>query len=83
MKMPCCDKYWACIDCHSELADHAAERRPLDDPAPAAMCGLCGHEMSARQYLTCNDRCPGCGHAFNPGCHLHRHLYFSGTDVHC
>ena len=76
MKMACCDVYWACIDCHAELAGHAAVRRPLGDPSPAAMCGACGHEMAAADYLACGDRCRVCGHAFNPGCRLHRHLYF-------
>lgn len=76
MKLACCERYWACIDCHEALADHPAQRRPIDDPSPAAMCGVCGHEMSATVYLGCNDACPACGHAFNPGCRLHRHVYF-------
>ena len=76
LKMPCCDQYWACIDCHRERAGHDAKRRDPDDPNPAAMCGVCGHEMTARAYLDCGDRCPACGHGFNPGCRLHRHFYF-------
>ena len=77
IKMLCCGDYWACIDCHRELADHAARTRPADDATPAVLCGACGHEMTARQYLDCGDACPRCGHGFNPGCRLHRHLYFA------
>ena len=76
MRMACCGQWWACIDCHAALADHPAERRPVDDAAPAARCGACGHPMTAAAYLACEDACPHCGHAFNPGCRLHRHLYF-------
>ena len=81
MRMACCGAYWACVDCHDELAGHPVVRRRLDDPSPAAMCGVCGREMSAIEYLGCGDRCPACGHGFNPGCRLHRHLYFDVPPV--
>jgi uncharacterized CHY-type Zn-finger protein len=32
--------------------------------------------MSVYDYLACENRCPVCGSAFNPGCKAHHHLYF-------
>jgi uncharacterized CHY-type Zn-finger protein len=83
LRLPCCGRYYACRACHDALADHEARvwpRADFDQAAaqPAAMCGVCGHEMSAAAYLECADRCPACAAAFNPGCRLHRHLYFEG-----
>ena len=77
IRFPCCDTYWACIDCHRALAGHPETRRSIDDSAPALLCGACGHQMTVRQYLDCNNACPACGHGFNPGCRNHHHLYFS------
>lgn len=76
IKMPCCDRYWACIDCHAELADHPPVRRSVTDPAPAILCGVCNHEMTVGAYLACDDVCPACQAPFNPGCRLHRDCYF-------
>ena len=76
IRMPCCNAYWACSDCHAELAGHPPARRAVNDPAPAVLCGACGHEMTVRQYLDCCYACPRCGSAFNPGCALHHELYF-------
>jgi uncharacterized CHY-type Zn-finger protein len=79
LRLPCCGLYYACRDCHDALADHPARVWPrAEQDAAAAMCGACGAEMSVREYLACDDRCPACGAAFNPGCRLHRHLYFEG-----
>ena len=39
------------------------------------LCGVCGGELTIAEYLT-TDSCTRCGAAFNPGCHLHTHLYF-------
>jgi len=77
LKLHCCRIYYACRDCHDALAGHAAEVWPRAEwDEMAAMCGACGHEMSGSAYQACDDRCPVCGAAFNPGCRLHRHLYF-------
>ena len=76
MFFPCCRRWYACHDCHAALADHPPVRLAADAPA-AARCGACGHTMSAQAYLDAGDRCPACGHPFNPGCRLHRHLYFA------
>jgi len=77
IKMACCGEYWACKDCHEELAGHAigvGERGEWD--ARAVLCGACGVEMTIREYMECGSRCPGCGAGFNPGCRGHWRFYF-------
>jgi uncharacterized CHY-type Zn-finger protein len=79
IKLRCCGAYYACRQCHDELADHTAEVWPVAEwDQPAVLCGVCGGELSVRQYLDCGNLCPACGAAFNPGCRLHYHLYFEG-----
>ena len=79
LKLRCCGAYYACRDCHDALADHPARVWPRSEwGASAVLCGACGSQMSVRQYLACGDRCPACAAPFNPGCKLHRHLYFEG-----
>ena len=77
IKMRCCGAYYACRECHDELAGHAAEVWPIElwDQA-AVLCGACGAEMTIRQYLGCGDECPACRAPFNPACRNHHHLYF-------
>lgn len=82
IKMACCGVYYACKDCHDALAGHEARvwpRARWDETA--VLCGVCGGEMSVRQYLGCADRCPSCGAAFNPGCRHHHHFYFERADT--
>jgi len=80
IKMKCCGVYYACRDCHDALAGHAAEVWPdAEWDQPAVLCGVCGHEMSVRDYLASADRCPDCGAGFNAGCRHHYHLYFAGN----
>src|SRR5579862_1430214 len=77
IKMRCCGVYYACKDCHDALAGHAIEVWPRSEwERPAALCGVCGAEMSIRQYLDCASRCPACKAPFNPGCRSHSHFYF-------
>jgi uncharacterized CHY-type Zn-finger protein len=79
IKMRCCGAYYACHDCHAALAGHPSAVWPrAERDRPAVLCGACETELTVAQYLTCEDRCPACGAAFNPGCRLHRHLYFEG-----
>ena len=79
LRMRCCEEYYACRECHDLLADHPAEVWPRAEwDADAAMCGVCGGLMSVQTYLACDDRCPACAAPFNPGCRLHRGLYFEG-----
>jgi uncharacterized CHY-type Zn-finger protein len=77
IKMKCCGAYYACKECHDALAGHATEVWPRAEWDQAAvLCGICGMELSIRQYLECSNRCPGCGAGFNPGCRDHYRFYF-------
>jgi uncharacterized CHY-type Zn-finger protein len=79
IKMKCCGEYYACHDCHDALAGHPARVWPRAEwDQPAVLCGVCGEQLSVRGYMACENRCPACGAAFNPGCQLHYHLYFEG-----
>lgn len=42
----------------------------------ALLCGVCGTQFKIERYLAGGEACPNCQHPFNPGCKLHRHLYF-------
>lgn len=76
--MACCGEYYACRDCHDALADHPAQVWPAAQwDRPAILCGVCGTELSILAYLACDNRCPACAAAFNPGCAKHKHLYFA------
>lgn len=78
IRMKCCGVYYACRDCHDALTNHLAEVWPEDAwDTRAILCGVCRAELTIRQYLACDDLCPACGAAFNPGCRTHRHLYFA------
>ena len=79
LKMRCCGVYYACRACHDALADHPAQLwARAERETPAVLCGACQAELSIAAYLACDDRCPTCAAPFNPGCKLHRHLYFEG-----
>lgn len=69
-----CGRWWACFQCHRELADHPFGRMPTVG-VKAARCGACGHEMDYAEYSRA-QKCGGCGHPFNPGCSAHAPLYF-------
>ena len=78
IKMRCCRSYYACRECHDELARHPAEVWPVAEwDEPAILCGACGGELTINQYIGCDRRCPACGSGFNPGCVRHKHLYFA------
>jgi uncharacterized CHY-type Zn-finger protein len=82
IKMKCCGVYYACKDCHEALAAHAIAVWPRAEwDMPAVLCGACGTEMTVRQYLGCDNRCPACGAAFNPGCRNHHHFYFETAGI--
>jgi uncharacterized CHY-type Zn-finger protein len=81
IKMKCCGVYYACKDCHAALADHLADYPTEVWPESewdqrAILCGACGVELTIREYMQCESRCPGCGAPFNPGCRKHYHFYF-------
>lgn len=76
----CCPDYWACRRCHDALAGHEAVPAPVDDARrEPALCGVCGRRMPTQEYLG-TESCPACGAGFNPGCRLHRHLYFATPE---
>ena len=78
LRLPCCGVYYACRECHDALAGHPAEVWPAAErEARVALCGACAGELTLAAYLACEDRCPLCAAAFNPGCRKHRHLYFA------
>ena len=77
IRFACCDRYFACYECHAELEDHDATTWPrerFDDPV--VLCGVCRSELSCNEYFGCGYACPRCGAAFNPGCAAHHHVYF-------
>ncbi|MDC0237293.1 CHY zinc finger protein [Gammaproteobacteria bacterium] len=76
----CCERWYACHDCHVAIANHATEvwpRRLWEQQA--ILCGVCGHRLSVHQYLESNSVCPSCTAHFNPGCQLHHHMYFESS----
>jgi uncharacterized CHY-type Zn-finger protein len=81
IKMRCCGAYFACKDCHEALAGHAIAVWPHGEwDEKAVLCGACRMEMTIREYLACESRCPQCGAEFNPGCRNHHHFYFEGEQ---
>lgn len=76
LALPCCGLLHPCRECHDAVADHAAERWPVDAAAElVVLCGACTSLLSIDDYREA-DACPRCAAPFNPGCRLHRHLYF-------
>lgn len=77
LRLPCCRGYWACHDCHRQVADHPAQRWSREEfDALAVRCGACGAELAIAEYLASPEACPRCAASFNPRCKLHHPLYF-------
>lgn len=77
IKFYCCGIYFPCYECHTESGCGNPQVWPLESfNEDAILCGSCGYELSISAYLSCKSKCPKCSAAFNPGCSLHRHLYF-------
>ena len=77
IRMACCGEYYACKDCHEEVANHVTAVWPRAEwDTRAVLCGVCGYEMTIREYLECGNQCPRCEAAFNPGCRNHYDFYF-------
>jgi len=77
IKFACCDTFYPCFTCHSELAGHRSQVwEPEQFDEKAIFCGACGHQLSISEYFLCRSRCPDCGAEFNPGCRAHWNLYF-------
>ncbi|GIT79820.1 hypothetical protein LLS1_14890 [Leifsonia sp. LS1] len=76
IRFACCGEYYPCHLCHAEAADHPARPWPAgSDDERAVLCGVCGAELTVGEYLAVAS-CPACRAPFNPGCTLHRPLYF-------
>ncbi len=81
IRMRCCDRWYACHECHAALAGHPAEQWPRSAwRTRAVLCGVCRHQLTIREYLACGATCPACGAPFNPGCRNHYPLYFVFAD---
>ena len=81
IQLACCDVYYACRECHDELAGHTARAWPAGEfDAHALLCGRCHKTFSIADYLLEPTHCPHCSGAFNPNCRLHHHLYFEVPD---
>lgn len=77
LKFFCCREYYPCHRCHDESAAHPSSPWPVGSLGETAvLCGVCRSELTIGEYYGVSG-CPTCGSAFNPGCALHRHLYFS------
>ncbi|MFC4713294.1 CHY zinc finger protein [Planococcus dechangensis] len=77
IRFHCCGQYFPCFECHQALGCGNASVWPKEQfHEKAILCGACGTELSIREYLDCASSCPHCMAAFNPGCSLHKHLYF-------
>lgn len=78
IRLPCCDSFYPCAECHDAVADHERERWSATSfDAAAVLCGVCGETLTVEAYLDCDHACPHCGAAFNPGCEAHHDRYFS------
>ncbi len=77
IKFKCCAAFYACIQCHDETAGHAPVVWGLNErQTEAILCGNCHSTLRIADYLACNNTCPVCRAAFNPGCAKHYSLYF-------
>ncbi|EGA88880.1 Zinc finger domain containing protein [Planococcus donghaensis MPA1U2] len=77
IKFFCCQEYFPCFECHEARGCGEPRVWPTDRfDEKAILCGTCGHELTVTEYLTCSSTCPSCSSSFNPGCSLHKHLYF-------
>nr|WP_041072673.1 CHY zinc finger protein [Bacillus sp. OxB-1] len=78
IKFHCCGIYYPCYECHQEIGCGQPDVWPKERFGDRAiLCGACGHELTIAEYLECKSECPQCSAPFNPGCKLHRHLYFA------
>jgi uncharacterized CHY-type Zn-finger protein len=82
LRFACCEAYYPCFRCHEATADHEAiadhevSRLSVDSSASAVLCGVCGAELTPREFVAGEHRCPDCDAAFNPGCADHYDQYF-------
>jgi uncharacterized CHY-type Zn-finger protein len=81
IKMACCSVYYACKDCHEALAGHKIEVWPRSEwDTCAVLCGVCGYQLTIREYMDSGYLCPRCRAGFNPGCRNHYQFYFEPEE---
>jgi uncharacterized CHY-type Zn-finger protein len=80
LRFACCEAYYPCFRCHEEAVDHDAERLPVMAPEPAALCGACGAELTAAEFMQGDHECPDCDTSFNSGCADHYDRYFDFSE---
>lgn len=81
IKFKCCEKWFPCYECHSEIANHSPALWPKNEfDSPAILCGACGYQLTINEYFSCDSTCPKCERGFNPGCANHYHLYFGTKE---
>ncbi|WP_128477342.1 CHY zinc finger protein [Halorussus pelagicus] len=76
LRFACCEAYFPCFRCHDAETDHETERLSVESELSAVLCGVCGAELTPREFVDGEHRCPDCGTAFNPGCADHYERYF-------
>jgi uncharacterized CHY-type Zn-finger protein len=76
IKFYCCNTYYlaSLVTKNPDVLATGLAKRSLS--SKAVLCGSCGTELTIYEYLSCEASCPSCKRAFNPGCNLHKHLYF-------
>jgi uncharacterized CHY-type Zn-finger protein len=78
IKFYCCGSYFSCFECHEATGCGNPKVWPKQMfDQHAILCGACGYELTINEYLACDSTCPNCHASFNPGCNLHKHLYFA------
>ena len=79
IKIKCCNKFYACIECHNEMEDHRAEIwKKTEFEEKVILCGNCREEIAITTYQLISE-CPSCKHSFNKKCINHYHLYFESV----
>lgn len=74
----CCRKWYSCLHCHRQHADHMIRPWPATAASERAiLCGRCGTQIAIACYRA-TDRCPQCSAAFNTACRVHHAVYFEG-----
>lgn len=73
----CCNKWYACCNCHDALENHPIKKwEPCEFKRLAIQCGKCFCQIKIESYLEGENRCPSCKAHFNPKCKEHWDIYF-------
>jgi uncharacterized CHY-type Zn-finger protein len=51
LRFACCEAFYPCFKCHETAADHPAERLPVESEASAVLCGVCGTELTPKEFV--------------------------------